>query len=147
MIVDLMRHDLYDASVPRSIRVLHSGRLLTLASVHHLEAELCAKLRVGITIGELLAAVCPGGSITGAPKREVMLAIRAYEGRPRGYFMGHAFYTADGGGFDASILIRTFVQREGGVGEFAAGGGLVIGSDPASERREIAAKCRVVTLD
>ena len=147
MIVDLMRHDLYGASVPRSIRVLHSGRLLTLASVHHLEAEICASLRLGITIGELLAAVCPGGSITGAPKQEVMLAIREYEGRPRGYFMGHAFHAADGGGFDASILIRTLVQRGDDAAEFAAGGGLVIGSDPASERREIAAKCRVVTLD
>jgi len=146
MIIDLMRHDLYGASVPGTVRVLHAGRLLSLASVHHLEAEVCATLRPGITIGALLAAVCPGGSITGAPKQEVMLAIRAYEDRPRGYFMGHAFYAADGGGFDSSILIRTLVQQGAGSFEYAAGGGLVIGSDPVGERREIAAKSRVVTL-
>jgi para-aminobenzoate synthetase component 1 len=95
----------------------------------------------------LVAAACPGGSITGAPKAEVQAAIRAYEGRPRGYFMGNAFYLDDGGAFDSSILIRTLVRQGDFAYAFAAGSGIVIKSDPETERREIAAKCGVLTMN
>jgi para-aminobenzoate synthetase component 1 len=147
MIVDLMRNDLNRVAVPGSVRVPAAAALVTLPTVHHLEARVTALLAPGLRLGDLVAALCPGGSITGAPKVEVMTAIRAYEGRSRGYFMGNAFYLDDGGGFDSSILIRTLVRRGDFAYEFAAGSGIVIGSDADTERREIAAKCGVVTAD
>lgn len=149
MIVDLMRNDLHRVALRGAVTVPETARLVSVPSVHHLEAHVAARLRPDLTLGELLASVCPAGSITGAPKREVMTAIRAYEGRPRRYFMGHAFYLDEGGGLDSSILIRTLVREGAATREnayaFAAGSGIVIASDPQSERCEIDAKCRVVT--
>ena len=147
MIVDLMRHDLFPVSKPGSIKVPSSGHLLSVGGVHHLEASIQSLMRLPLTLGDLMTTLCPGGSITGAPKHEVMTAIRSYEGRERGYFMGNIFYLDDSGGLDASILIRTMVGIGDGRYDYAAGSGLVIGSDPESERLEVAAKCRVLTED
>jgi para-aminobenzoate synthetase component 1 len=145
MIVDLMRNDLARVSTPGSVAVPEPTRLDSYVNVHHLSARVTSELRPDLTLGELLAAVCPGGSITGAPKIEVMRAIRAHEGRARRYFMGNLLYRDDRtGALDSSILIRTLVS-EAGPAQLAAGGGLVIGSDPEAERREVEAKCRVVT--
>ncbi len=95
---------------------------------------------------ELLDALCPGGSITGAPKREVMRAIREKESRPRQLFMGNIIYRdAWTGRLDSSILIRTAVHQK--RWEFAAGSGLVIHSDPAEELTEILTKARVMPGD
>ena len=145
IIVDLMRNDLYRVGQPGSVSVRSAGELLSVHGVHHLEAQVQAQLRLPQSLGEMLAQICPGGSITGAPKREVMGAIRAYEGRARGYFMGHAFYLDDQGSFDSSLLIRTLVGSGDGYFDYAAGSGIVIGSDPEAERLEIAAKCQVIT--
>ena len=145
MIVDLMRNDLARIARRGTVSVPVPGRLVSAPTIHHLEAVVTARLAPGLTLGAFLAAVCPGGSITGAPKREVMTAIRAAEGRPRGYFMGHAFYLDDGGAFDSSILIRTLVKDGRNAYAFAAGSGIVTRSDPHRELAEIDAKCRVVT--
>jgi para-aminobenzoate synthetase component 1 len=141
MIVDLMRNDLNKISETGTVQVKDAGRIVTHPTVHHLEARIEARLQPGLILGQFLRAVCPGGSITGAPKKEVMKAIRSYEGRDRGYFMGNVFYLDDRGNFDSSILIRTVVN-----GEFAAGSGLVIRSDPQLEMQEIATKCRVLEV-
>ncbi len=147
MIVDLMRNDLHRVSRPASVRVLSPNQLLSVANVHHLVAHVAADLRPGLSLGELLAAVCPGGSVTGAPKREVMEAIRTYEGRERGYFMGHAFYLDDSGAFDSSILIRTVARTAAqGQFEFAAGSGIVMRSQAEAELREIDAKTRILSV-
>lgn len=144
MIVDLLCNDLNTISRRGSVEVVCPGTLVSFPSVHHLQAEIRAELRDGITIGEVLQGVCPGGSITGCPKREVMQAIAEAEGRPRGYFMGHSFYLDDFGRFDSSVLIRTVVAEANAM-HYAAGSGIVVRSDPLQELGEIAAKCRVVT--
>ena len=146
MIVDLMRNDLGRVSLPGSVAVPVATQLDSHVNVHHLSARVTSRLRPQLTLVELLAAICPGGSITGAPKREVMGAIRSYEARARRYFMGNLFYLDDRGRFDSSILIRTLVaEAPGEPWEMATGSGIVIGSDPERERAEIAAKCGVVT--
>lgn len=145
MIVDLMRNDLSIVARPGSVSVPDPLLLSTHANVHHLSSRVRAELLPNTTLGDILDAVCPGGSITGAPKREVMTAIASFEGRSRGYFMGNLFYLSDAGYFDSSILIRTLIKSpQTGYYELAAGSGLVIGSDPALELAEIAAKARVV---
>lgn len=145
MIVDLMRNDLNRVCLRSSVRVRDAGSIQSFSNVHHLVAHIDGMLSPGLTLGTLLQALCPGGSITGAPKREVMAGIREREERDRQYFMGHLIYLdAYTGRCDSSILIRTAQRRAGAAWEFAAGSGLVIHSDPAEEMAEVAAKARVV---
>ncbi len=143
MIIDLMRNDFYDISKKQSIQVKDQGSLLSNAHIHHLQGHIQAQLRDDVSFGELVTAVFPAGSITGAPKKEVMKAIKEYEGRDREFFMGAAFYWDARGFFDSSVLIRTAVAK-GEEWEFAAGSGLVIKSDPQKECEEIKFKCEVI---
>jgi para-aminobenzoate synthetase component 1 len=146
MIVDLLRNDLFRVCQSSSVKVLDPGSLHSFANVHHRIARIQGLLRPELTLGDLLQALCPGGSITGAPKREVMTAIREKESRPRELFMGNILYKdAWTGCLDSSILIRTAVRTN--RWEFAAGSGLVVESDPAEELAEIQTKALVLLGD
>lgn len=144
MIIDLMRNDLNKICLPGTTTVTERNKLLTFANVHHLAGTIKGRLKEGITVDEFFKALCPGGSITGAPKIEVIRAIREFEQRPRGYFMGHAFMQDTSGLFNSSVLIRTVCRSVRNKYEFSAGSGIVIHSDPTSERLEIDAKCNVL---
>ncbi len=145
MIVDLMRNDLSRMSYPGSVKVEYPERLLTTNRVHHLEAKVTSKPKADLTLKDLFYALAPAGSITGAPKIEVMKAIATFEKRSRGFFMGNIFYHSDLGYFDSSVLIRTLYINNKGEGYYAAGSGLTIHSDPLLELQEIYDKCRVLT--
>ena len=143
MIIDLMRNDLTQICEPGSVKVADKGVLVSNPYVHHLQGHVTGKLKTPLTFGELLSSVFPAGSITGAPKKEVMQAIQEYEKRPRNFFMGSAFYLDEDGYFDSSVLIRTLCKR-GETAEYAAGSGLVVKSIPEKELAEISAKCAVL---
>lgn len=146
MIVDLMRNDLQQVCLPKTVEVPIKHEVKTFQHVHHLQSHVTGKLRPGVTMGELFAAIAPGGSITGAPKLEVMKTIHALEGRDRGFMMGNAFVMYSDGSLESNILIRTLVSSDGAkTWEYAAGSGLVIKSDPHQELQEIATKCRPIT--
>ncbi|SMF13587.1 chorismate-binding protein [Pseudobacteriovorax antillogorgiicola] len=145
MIVDLMRNDMQIISDSGSVQVTDSGSLHSFSNVHHLIAKIEAHLRPGLTCGDLLQALGPGGSITGAPKKEVIKAISEHEMEKRGYFMGSICYLDSyHRSFDSSILIRTVSRENSGPYRFAAGSGLTIHSRPLDEWQEIQAKARVV---
>ncbi len=145
MIVDLLRNDLLRICEAASVKVLDPGSLHSFANVHHRIARIRGSLRPNLPMATVLAALCPGGSITGAPKREVMRAIQEKEARSRGYFMGNIMYRDSfTGRLDSSILIRTALSQEPGLWEFAAGSGLVIHSDPDEELLEIMTKAKVL---
>ena len=84
MIVDLLRNDLSRVCAPGTVRVPVLCGLETYASVHHLTSVVTGELRAGRTIGDLVAAAFPGGSITGAPKIRAMEVIAELEQAPRG---------------------------------------------------------------
>ena len=144
MIVDLMRNDLARISMPRSVVVDDPGSVCSFSQVHHLVAKLRSLVDRDVSLRFFLETLCPAGSITGAPKKEVIKTIRAYEKRDRRYFMGHIMVWNGVGRLNSSILIRTAVSEgQNGVMEYAAGSGLVMHSDPAEELAEIATKLRV----
>lgn len=146
MIVDLMRNDLQRVCLPKTVEVPIPHRVRSFAHVHHLESHVCGNLNSEITMFDLFSALAPGGSITGAPKIEVMKHIRQMEGRERGFMMGNAFVVNADGTMDSSILIRTMTSSDGArTWEYAAGSGLVIKSDPQTELQEIFTKCRPIT--
>ena len=95
---------------------------------------------VGMGLAELLAAVFPGGSITGAPKRRTAQIIEELEQRRRGLYCG-AVVALMPGGLRCSIPIRTGELDEAGL-TLQSGGGIVIDSDAEAERHETWAKVR-----
>lgn len=146
IIVDLMRNDLNRICQSQSVKVLKTHEIKSFKNVHHLVASLEGHLKKDMTWEEFFARTSPGGSITGAPKKEVMQAIYEFEKRERGYFMGHAFlWDPDSNYFDSSILIRTMVGNTESEFSYAAGSGIVVNSNPESELREIYDKCKVIT--
>jgi para-aminobenzoate synthetase component 1 len=140
MIVDLERNDLGACALPGGVTVEAFPRLETYATVHHLVADIAARVRPGVDAWELLGRLFPGGSITGAPKLAAMAAIAELEREGRGFFTGSLGFVDLRGRTAWNILIRTLVWRplRGGDGEvsFHVGGGITWSSDPAAEESE-----------
>lgn len=140
MIVDLVRNDLGRLAVPGTVVAPRRPALVSLPTVHHLVSEVRCTLRRGWSLPGLLAAVFPGGSITGAPKRRTAEIIAALEQRPRGLYCGAIVVLAPDG-LRCSIPIRTGELDARGLW-VQSGGGIVIDSDPEAERLETWAKVR-----
>ena len=134
MIVDLVRNDLGRLAIPGSVSAPRRPSLLTLPTVHHLVTEVRATLRPDVDLVELVRALFPGGSITGAPKRSTVEIIDGLEEHPRGIYCG-GLILLEPTGVTLSIAIRTGVCNDEGL-TLCSGGGIVIDSDPEAERRE-----------
>jgi para-aminobenzoate synthetase component 1 len=104
-------------------------------TVHHLVSTVLGELEPGADAVDLVRAAFPGGSITGAPKVRAMEVIAELEPTRRGVYCGSIGYLSATGAMDTSIVIRTFVLRDGEL-YFQAGGGIVADSDPELEYRE-----------
>ena len=148
MLVDLERHDL--SSVCQSGSVHWSDcRIEALANVQHLVSGVEGKISPNNSAGKSLAALFPGGSITGCPKVVTMAAIDQLEGSPRSAWTGSIGHLNQSAGqADWNILIRTMEARSGPESWYAtvqAGGGVVIDSNPADEVEEARWKAAAVT--
>lgn len=143
MIVDLVRNDLGRLAVAGTVESHAEPRELTLPTVHHLVTDVRARLLPGIGLAELVRALVPGGSVTGAPKRRTLEIIEALEGESRGIYCG-AMLVLEPGGLRMSIPIRTGWLDADGL-ELFAGGGIVADSDPEAERLETIAKTAAFT--
>ena len=132
MIVDLLRNDLSRVCRPSSVTVPLLCGVEVYETVLHLVSQIRGVMREGLGAWDLLEAVFPGGSITGAPKLRAMEVIAELEPTARGPYCGSLFYVGCDGSMDSSILIRTFVVRRGWV-QCSVGGGIVAQSDPVAE--------------
>ena len=139
MIVDLLRNDLSRVAQPGTVTVPMLCGLESYAGVHHLTSVVTARLRDGLGAGALLAALFPGGSITGAPKIRAMAVIAEMEQHPRGIYCGSLGYASYSGDADFSIAIRT-VEFSHGMARFSGGGGITARSNPAEEYDETLTK-------
>ncbi|MBK7644353.1 MAG: anthranilate synthase component I family protein [Planctomycetes bacterium] len=156
MIVDLVRNDLGRVARPGGVRV-EGGfpRLESYAGVHHLLADVVAELASGKDALDALAALFPGGSITGAPKLASMAAIAREEREGRGFFSGSLGFQDVRGNACWNILIRTLVwrprtgERDAGEFSFHVGGGITWCSDARAEEQETLLKAErlVATLE
>lgn len=163
MIVDLLRNDLGRVSEFGSVRVEKLCELEVHPTLFHLVSTVRGELRPDTSISDVLKAVFPCGSITGAPKISTMQIIDEIETVNRGLSMGAIGYYAPSPwsnvhrsgkplGFepwtldsicDLSVAIRTMVIREN-VATFNVGGGIVIDSDPESEYQETLTKAKAI---
>jgi anthranilate synthase component 1 len=139
MLIDLERNDLGRIAVPGTVEVSELMSLESYATVHHIVSNVEAVVRPEITPGQLIAAVFPGGTITGCPKVRCMEIIAELEGSARGAYTGSMGYLNHDGSMDLNILIRTMV-KSGERLSFRAGAGIVNDSDPQRELDETRAK-------
>ena len=135
MIADLCRNDLGRVCVPGTVDVPALCRIRS-HRVHHLESIVTGRLRAGVSARELLRATFPPGSVTGAPKRAAVSAIRSLEPVPRGVYTGAAGYLDSRGTAAFNVAIRTAVSTDRGI-RYHAGGGITWDSVAAREREEI----------
>jgi anthranilate/para-aminobenzoate synthase component I len=142
MIVDLMRNDLGRVAQTGSVRVPRLLEVEPYARLSHLVSTVTCRTREGITLGEVLEATFPPGSVTGAPKLRAMELIEALEPVPRGIYCGAVGFVDREGGLSLAVAIRTAVAAEGRV-VYHAGGGLVVASVPERELAETELKARV----
>jgi para-aminobenzoate synthetase component 1 len=141
MIVDLERNDLSRVCEPGSVRWPDLLAERELAGVRHLVTTVEGRLRAGVSLAELLGAVFPGGSVTGAPKISALDHIAALEPVGRGPSMGALGTIRPDGDLDLALTIRTFAVAEGEI-HLWVGGGIVWDSDPAAEIEESWTKAR-----
>ena len=135
MIVDLERNDLGRIAEVGSVRVEDPGSVCSFATVHHRMGRVVATARPGLEWWEVVAAMAPGGSVTGCPKRAAMDVIAELEPVARGPFTGVLGVVAGNGDLELALPIRT-AWKVGSRLEFAAGCGIVWQSDPEAEERE-----------
>jgi para-aminobenzoate synthetase component 1 len=140
MIADLARNDLGRVCRPGSVEVAALCRLVS-HRVHHLETTVRGVLREEAGIVDLLRASFPPGSMTGAPKRAAVAAIRRLEREPRGVYAGAIGFVGIDGRFAFNVAIRTAIARAGGL-RYHTGGGIVWDSSPESEWEESEWKAR-----
>lgn len=141
MLIDLERNDLGRICEPGTVQVDEYMSLETYAHVHHIVSNVSGRLRADVTPGQAIAAVFPGGTITGCPKVRCMQIIADLERTPRGVYTGSMGYLNRDGSMDLNILIRT-LEMSGGEVRFRAGAGIVADSDPERELEETRAKAR-----
>ena len=141
MIVDLERNDLNRVCLRDSVRVTRRAGALHTRDVVHLEARVVGRLSPATGLRTLLAAVLPGGSVTGAPKLAACRAIAGLEPVPRSVYCGALGVIRPSGDLTLALPIRTG-YAVGGRLHFHAGCGIVWDSDAAAEERESRAKVR-----
>ena len=135
MIVDLERNDLSRVCAHGTVRWPELMTIRAMAGVEHMVSTVEGTLRAGVGLGELLAAVFPGGSVTGAPKIAAVDLIAGLEPVGRGASMGAIGRVHGSGDLELALTIRTFAVTAGRI-HLWVGGGIVWDSDPAAEVEE-----------
>jgi para-aminobenzoate synthetase component 1 len=144
-IVDLIRNDL--SMVAKKVRVKRFRYVERIATnfkeLMQVSSEIAGELPAGFheQIGDILFALLPAGSVSGAPKQRTVEIIRETESGPRGYYTGVGGYF-DGQGLDSAVLIRYIEKTPGGM-QFRSGGGITVLSEVHSEYREMIDKVYV----
>jgi para-aminobenzoate synthetase / 4-amino-4-deoxychorismate lyase len=143
MIVDLLRNDLGKVSVPGSVRVSSLFDLERFETIWQMTSTVESMLCEGTSLVELMRALFPCGSITGAPKIRTMQIIRELEPFPRGVYTGAIGLLKPGGDCVFNVAIRTVVvDTESGMATFGVGGGVTIDSTAEREYQECLVKSR-----
>lgn len=141
MIVDLMRNDLSRVSIPGSVEVPALFTIETYPTVHQMTSTVTASLRPGLGPVDVLEAIFPCGSVTGAPKIRAMEILAELEPGPRRVYTGAIGRIAPAGDADFNVAIRSLSI---GAGECKAvmglGSGVVADSRADEEWLECLAK-------
>ncbi|GAB3021197.1 aminodeoxychorismate synthase, component I [Natronobiforma cellulositropha] len=143
MLVDLERNDLGKVSEYGSVAVEEYRRVDRYSEVMHLVSNVTGTLRGDCSLADAIAAVFPGGTITGAPKPRTMEIIDELESTRRGPYTGSVGLFGFDGRATLNIVIRTLV-RYGEEYHLRVGAGIVHDSEPYREYEETLDKARAL---
>ena len=144
MIVDLLRNDLGRVAKIGSVEVTDLFTVETYRSVHQMTSGISAELRSDMGLKDMLRALFPCGSVTGAPKVRAMEIIHELEPAPRGVYTGAIGHITPSGDAQFNVAIRTVVLDADG-GEMGIGSGIVADSKANSEFEECLLKAQFLT--
>ena len=144
MIVDMLRNDLGRVAQTGSVQVLELFQVERYPTLWQMTSIVQARSHKSFS--QVLTALFPCASITGAPKPRTMRIIAALEATPRRAYTGCIGYYAPGRQARFSVAIRTVcVDRRLGQAEYGAGGGIVWDSTSAGEYDECLLKAHLIT--
>lgn len=145
MIVDLLRNDISRICRAGTVRVPNLFQIESYATLHQMTSTVEGQLAGGIAFGDILGALFPCGSITGAPKIRAMEIIAELERAPRGVYCGAIGWIDPAGPMRFSVAIRSPVMVAPGRLRVNVGGGITHDSRAGSEWEE--ALCKAAFLD
>lgn len=143
MIVDLERNDLHRICELKSVKVTELFEVEAYSTVFHLVSTIVGKLKKDLDFVDLLKAMFPGGSITGAPKIRAMEIIDELENSRRNLYTGSLGYISFDGNCDLNIVIRTAVHKDGKY-YLGVGGGITCESELEFEYEETLQKAKAI---
>lgn len=143
MLVDLERNDISRVCKPGTVIVDEMMVIESYSHVHHIVSNIKGSIKDNIKPGEILAAVFPGGTITGCPKIRCIEILGELEKIGRGPYTGSFGYINHNGNLDFNILIRSMVMERQRI-SLRAGGGIVADSIPEKETSETEAKANAM---
>jgi para-aminobenzoate synthetase/4-amino-4-deoxychorismate lyase len=145
MIVDLLRNDLSRVAQAGSVAVPHLFTVETYPTLHTMTSTVTAHIKPDLGVADVISAIYPCGSITGAPKIRAMEVIDEVEAAPRGIYTGSIGRIDPGGDAAFNVAIRTLRIKDGASkAELGLGGGIVADSREGDEWNECLAKGRFV---
>ena len=144
MIVDLLRNDLSRVSLPGTVTVPNLFEVARHGDVLQMTSTVQGQIKPNTTLAEILQAVFPCGSVTGAPKKRSMQIIQKLEAQDRGYYCGALGWLDPNGDFAFSVPIRTIEIEEDPLSHnntftLGIGAGITIDSNADQEWEE----CRI----
>jgi para-aminobenzoate synthetase/4-amino-4-deoxychorismate lyase len=139
MILDMVRNDLGRVCRTGTIHVPTLFAVEPYRTVWQMTSTVQGLLQPGTSLSQIMRAVYPGASITGAPKHHTMEIIAEVETEPRGVYTGTVALFSPGGDFTGNIGIRTITHRDGRC-TFGVGSGIVWDATAPAEYEETLAK-------
>ena len=145
MIVDLLRNDLSKISLPGSVKVPNLFEVQQHGDVLQMTSTISSTSKENLRLKELLQAIFPCGSVTGAPKKRTMELIQVLESEPRNLYCGAIAWfdpssQAGLGDLGMSVVIRTLELEKNQLFQMGVGGGITIDSESADEWHECQTK-------
>ena len=150
MIVDLVRNDFSKIAIKNSVEVEELFGIYSFEQVHQMISTITCNILQNLTFSDIIKAVFPMGSMTGAPKIAAMQLIEQYESTRRGLFSGAVGYITPKGNFDFNVVIRSILYNSTNqYVSIQAGSAITIDCDAEKEYEEclLKAKAMMEALD
>lgn len=143
MLVDLARNDLSKVCIPGSVKVTSLMQIEKFSHVMHIVSDVEGILKENISPTQVLKAMLPAGTVSGAPKIRAMQILSELEPHRRGIYAGAVGYISFNKNMDMAIAIRTAIIKGDKV-FIQAGAGIVADSLPELELKEVKNKASAI---